>query len=110
MKLSVVINFQFEAIHNWPGCPFEDVDFLKSPHRHVFHVRAEKAVSHTDRDVEIIMFKREVEEFVKSQIPRDLNMGRVSCEDIAVSILKRFDCEFVEVLEDGENGAIARGK
>ena len=34
IKQFIEIKTDFEAIHNWPECPFEDVDFLKHPHRH----------------------------------------------------------------------------
>jgi hypothetical protein len=46
---------QVEATHNWPGCPFEEVDYLRAPHRHLFGIKAYVAVNHDDRDVEFII-------------------------------------------------------
>ena len=36
---------------------------------------------------------------------RTLEFGPMSCEMLAREILNRFDCEWVEVWEDQENGA-----
>lgn len=101
----VVVNLKFEGIHSWKNCPFEDVSFLKNDHRHIFWVKAIKSVSHLDRDIEIIRFKRDLEDYCNSLKPIIQKEGW-SCEKIANDILINFDCESVEVLEDGENGAI----
>lgn len=110
MKMSIVVKLSFEAVHNWPECPIPEVEFLKHPHRHVFHVRAERLVSHNDRDTEIIMFKRDMQEYIRAMTQLDSNIGRMSCEDIAERLMTKFGCSLVEVLEDGENGAIARAE
>ena len=104
-KAKIVVNLKFEGIHSWKGCPFEDVAFLRNDHRHIFWVRAVKTVSHLDRDIEIIRFKRDLETYCDSLKPIIKEQGW-SCEMIASDILKNFECDSVEVLEDGENGAI----
>ncbi len=104
MKKHIVVTFQFEGIHSWPECPIEEVKFLRDPHRHIFHVKATKEVSHNDRDVEIIMLKRGMEEYVGNKFPAgDLNT--MSCEDLAELFINAFELSSCEVLEDGENGA-----
>lgn len=108
MIASIVVTLRFEALHQWRDCDIPEVDFLRNKHRHVFHVRAEKAVSHNDRDIEIIRFKRELEQHIKESCGARKDLGWMSCEDIAEQIMRKFGCSVVEVLEDGENGAIMR--
>lgn len=104
MKIAVVINFEFEGIHCWPACTLTQVMFLQHAHRHIFHVRCEKEVSHCDRDEEIILLKRSAQAYIAERFPnRDL--GSLSCEMIAEELLKKFNLSSCEVLEDGENGA-----
>lgn len=103
MRIEVVVRFQFEGIHCWPECPLPEVSFLRDPHRHIFHVEARKLVTHTDRDVEIILLKRAMSAYCVEQYT---DAGRRSCEDIAMELLSAFDLASVQVLEDGENGAM----
>ena len=98
-------------MHYWESARdvFPEVGFLSDSHRHMFHFDVVKKVNHDDRDVEFIMFKRDVEQYLKEKywMParRCLNFGKMSCEMIAKEILEKFDCERVLVFEDGENGA-----
>lgn len=103
MTRLVVVRFQFEAIHSWPECPHDDVAFLRAPHRHMFHVEAKMHVNHNDRDVEFIMLKREMENYVQTVFAGDI--GRKSCEDIAEELVEWFELHSCSVFEDGENGA-----
>lgn len=107
MKTFIVINLAVEGFHNWPEARevFPEVGFLSDRHRHMFTIKAVKAVTHTDRDVEIIMFKREMEAYIESKYGRPAEFGRCSCEDLCQELLTQFDLAEVEVLEDGENGA-----
>lgn len=102
VTIHVVVNLVFEGVHCWPECPLPSVAFLKHPHRHLFHVRAEKEVAHTDRDVEIIVLKRDMTMFCNENLAKG---GRESCEDMALRLLNEFGLASCEVLEDGENGA-----
>ena len=112
MVKSIIVNLQFEGIHNWPSAINElpKVGFLSENHRHIFCVTVKKQVSHSDRDVEIIMFKRDILKYLKEtyyNFDYEIHMlGSKSCEMIAEEILTKFDCSSVAVLEDNENGAI----
>ncbi len=54
------VTFRKEGIHKYPDAP-EGVEFLRHPHRHIFHFRVELEVMHDDRDVEFILFNSELE-------------------------------------------------
>lgn len=105
MKTRIVVTTRFEALHYWPDCPFEDVKFLRNPHRHVFHVIMKFPVNHNDRDREFILAKRGLEEWI-NQYWNKQDLGSKSCEDLCTELLIRFpDAVFVSVFEDNENGA-----
>lgn len=104
MITRVVVKLEFEGIHAWPACPIPAVSFLKHPHRHVFHITAKKRVRHDDRETEIIMLKRQMLAHLHDRFPtRDFHSR--SCEMIAKHLVKQFELDYCEVLEDGENGA-----
>lgn len=112
MRTYVIVKLQVDGIHNWPqaGQYFKEVDFLSHPHRHLFYVQAKKEVYHDDRDVEFIMFKRDIENFLFEKFydseKRSHDFGHYSCEMIAKEIMEEFECVSVSVFEDDENGAI----
>ena len=112
MKTSVIVRLAVDGMHNFPKAAelFPEVAFLADRHRHMFHIEAKKEVFHDDRDVEFIMFKRDITDFLKqmyySPETRTHEFGPMSCEMIAKEILKQFDCKSVSVWEDLENGAI----
>lgn len=108
MTTNIIVKLRYEALHNWPGVAealpeSPCIHFLQWPHRHLFYMTLEKEVTHSDRDVEIILFKREVLKYLADQF--NGNFEHRSCEMIAEHLLYRFDCVSVEVLEDNENGA-----
>lgn len=110
LTLRVVATFRFEALHCWPEAESAapQVGFLKHLHRHEFHVTAEKAVTHSDREVEVVTLKRQLAASV-SRLTEDTSqgrsLGRMSCEDVALRLLSDLNLDSCEVLEDGENGA-----
>lgn len=110
-QTTVLITFQLEGFHNFPKAKeiFPEVGFLSNIHRHMFHFKLERQVNHDDRDVEFIMFKRQVIDYLQSEYYdlgyKALLFGSMSCEMIARELLLKFDCCSVEVWEDGENGA-----
>lgn len=113
MKYSVFVTFALEGFHCWPEAKdvFPEVGFLSDRHRHMFHFRCYAHVTHTDRDKEFILLKRELQRNLQLQFEKDvdnvLEFGRMSCEDIGEWLLGQFDFLYrVEVSEDGENGAI----
>jgi hypothetical protein len=110
MTTNIIVKLQYEALHNWPGVvnvlpdkPW--IHMLKDKHRHIFHITLEKQVTHSDRDVEIILFKQEVLRKLEVFFGRPGDLGAMSCEMLAEQLLKEYDCNSVEVLEDNENGA-----
>lgn len=108
--VEVYCTLQIEGTHNWPACPFDEVDYLRVPHRHVFHVKAFKPVFHDDRDVEFIMLKHAILDYVKNayydQEKKLCVFGRKSCEMLAQELMDQFKLSKCEVNEDNENGAI----
>lgn len=111
MKTNVIVKLELDGMHNWPDARrvFPEVGFLADIHRHIFHITAKKRVTHSDRDVEFIMFKRDILEYLYDkyyrQDYRSHFFGAMSCEMIATELLQYFDCEYVSVFEDNENGA-----
>src|SRR5882672_2854906 len=86
----------FEGIHCWPACPFEEVSYLRDPHRHIFHITAYKEVCHDDRDVEFIMLKHGIEQFLDIKYPPAqpnlcAQLGATSCEMLARQLMEAFD-------------------
>ena len=113
MKTEVYCTLQIEGTHNWPDCPFDEVGYLRDPHRHMFHIKAYKEVTHSDRDVEFIMLKHDIEHFMWKEFGKEsrnmsclIEFGAMSCEMIAEKLIEEFDLSRCEVNEDGENGAI----
>lgn len=109
VTLSVCINTEFSATHNWPECPIPEVEYLKYPHRHLFKVHVKVLVPHKERAVEFIVFKREVTDLVREQY-EGKHLEGMSCEAICLDLLAKLSGRysgvwFVSVYEDGENGA-----
>lgn len=108
MKSQIWVTFQKEGIHQYPNAP-EEVSFLRNPHRHIFHFKVIIDVFHNDRDIEFILFKRELENLYHEDM---LVLNDKSCEMIASDLIKYIVRKYqdrnviVEVSEDGENGAI----
>lgn len=108
--MNVIVNLRIAGLHCWPDAPVMTARFLQDPHRHEFHICCKKAVSHGDREIEVIEFKNSILAFLKDEYPEHCDTGAIdfdelSCEQIAVILLKRFDLSYCSVLEDGENGA-----
>src|SRR5215471_5087961 len=106
-KRSIWITFRKEGVHSYPNAPV-GVEFLKYPHRHIFYFKIEISVLHEDREIEFILFKREMENLYSGGI---LELNNKSCEMIADDIINYLNEKYpgregyVEVSEDGENGA-----
>lgn len=109
-RTTIYVTLQIEGTHNWPDCPFEEVDYLRDPHRHVFWIKAHKVVTHSDRDVEFIMLKHQIRNYLAQQYyqyEKQLCVfGAKSCEMIAEELCSVFELCACDVSEDNENGAI----
>ena len=109
IKTLIVVKSQFEGIHRWEQCPYDDVKFLRWSHRHIFHVKLKIEVSHADRDLEFIQVKRQLESLLTNNY-QGKNLGSMSCEMIAEKIGMHFigllgTVNMVSVSEDEENSA-----
>lgn len=108
-ETQVYCTVHVEGVHHWPDCPFDEVKYLRDPHRHMFHIKAFKPVSHDDRDVEFIMLKHEIAEYLRDKYWHEegkcLYFGAMSCEMIARELIDEFELSVCEVSEDGENGS-----
>ena len=102
--MKIFVTTDFVAFHNWPGAP-QEVEFLRSLHRHIFRVKVVWKVEHDNRDLEFFIQKEKLNKFLQENFSNK-NLIGVSCEMMANKIKTEFNAESVEVSEDGENGAI----
>lgn len=83
--------------------------YLEHPHRHMFHIDARREVFHDDRDVEFIVFKRMMRDYIEKTYYNPeidcCDFGSQSCEMLASEIYKEFELCYCAVYEDNENGA-----
>lgn len=109
MKIHVTVKIKIAGLHQWKECNLKEVEFLKHSHRHIFHIKCEKEVKKSNREIEIILFKSKIITFLTQTFNLTdcgaLDFGNNSCEDIAKLLLKTFNLSSCEVLEDDENGA-----
>jgi len=110
-KTVVLVKLAVDGMHNFPKAAelFPEVAFLADRHRHMFHFTLAKMVNNDNRDVEFIMFKRDVLNYLHNQYSdshtRTHEFGSMSCEMLSRELLERFECDWVECWEDNENGA-----
>jgi hypothetical protein len=109
----IEVSFQKEGIHKYPQAltdpKLADVSFLGNPHRHMFHFYVKLEVFHNDREVEFILFKRELENlYNKSTLELDYKSCEMLAEDLINYIKEKYPNRkiTVRVYEDDENGAI----
>ncbi len=108
--VTVTARFTFEGQHHWPDAP-DSVNFLRNPHRHVFHVEGVAGVNHDDRYIEFITLAHQMKTYLEDRYPdirvngRILHLGTESCEQVARMLLEWFGLVSCSVFEDGENGA-----
>ena len=114
------VTFRKEGVHCYPAAATDpnlatgdeyDVAFLANKHRHIFHFRVWISVTHNDRDIEFIQFKRWLENLYKDNI---LNLNFMSCEmmsdELYSAISEKYPSRevWIEVSEDGENGSLIK--
>ncbi len=114
------VTFQKEGTHKYPAALTDpslatgdeyDVSFLGYPHRHIFHFKVWINVTHNDRDIEFIQFKRWLQNLYESAT---LSLDYKSCEmmsdDLYDIINKKYPGRevWIEVSEDGENGSFIK--
>lgn len=110
----IEVTFQREGIHKYPAAltdpNLKEVEFLGYPHRHMFHFRVRVSVTHNDRDIEFILFKRELEHLYQGTMSIDFMSCEMLAEELIGYIKLHYPGRYIEigVSEDGENGAILK--
>ena len=116
----IFVTFQKEGIHKYPAALTDpalatgdeyDVSFLGYPHRHIFHFKVWISVTHDNRDIEFIQFKRWLENLYKEgTLQLDYKSCEMMSQDLYDSISNKYpDREvWIEVSEDGENGSLIK--
>lgn len=111
-KKYIWVTFQKEGLHKYPAAAtdpkLKDVSFLGYVHRHMFHFKVELEVFHDDRDVEFILFKRELEGlFNDGTLQLDFKSCEMLSDDLAAYIKDKYPNRdiIITVSEDNENGA-----
>ena len=114
------VTFQKEGMHRYPAAATDpalatgdeyDVSFLANPHRHIFHFRVWIDVVHNDRDIEFIQFKRWLENLYRDNtLQLDYKSCEMMADDLYIQIASRYPnrAVWIEVSEDGENGALIK--
>lgn len=113
IKRYIEVSFQKEGVHRYPAAQrdpkLKEVSYLSEPHRHLFYYYVRLEVSHNDRDVEFIMFKRELEQLYRENIlMHDFKSCEMMAEDLIYYIREKYPKRdiTVKVFEDDENGAV----
>ena len=114
------VTFRKEGIHKYPAALTDpalatgdeyDVSFLGYPHRHIFHFKVWINVTHNDRDIEFIQFKRWLESLYNDAT---LKLDFKSCEMMSDELYEVIKQKYpgrevwIEVSEDGENGSFIK--
>lgn len=114
------VTFQKEGMHKYPAALTDpslatgdeyDVSFLGYPHRHIFHFKVWIGVTHNDRDIEFIQFKRWLQNlYSDATLSLDFKSCEMMSDDLYDVISKKYpDREiWIEVSEDGENGSFIK--
>ena len=110
------VTFRKEGLHKYPAALDDpklatgdeyDVSFLGYPHRHIFHFKVAITVTHNDRDIEFIQFKRWLVKLYEGE----LNVDYKSCEMMSDDLYEKINDKYpgrevhIDISEDGENGA-----
>ena len=114
------VTFRKEGIHKYPAALTEpalatgdeyDVSFLGYPHRHIFHFKVWIGVTHDDRDIEFIQFKRWLEKlYADGTVQLDYKSCEMMSGDLYDAISNKYPNRevWIEVSEDGENGSFIK--
>jgi hypothetical protein len=114
------VTFRKEGIHKYPAALTDpslatgdeyDVSFLGYPHRHIFHFRVWISVTHNDRDIEFIQFKRWLESLYNdATLKLDYKSCEMMSDELHEVITQKYPGRevWIEVSEDGENGSFIK--
>jgi hypothetical protein len=116
----IFVTFQKEGMHKYPAALTDpnlatgdeyDVSFLGYPHRHIFHFKVWLGITHNNRDVEFIQFKRWLLNLYKdATLSLDFKSCEMMSDDLYTQISQKYpDREiWIEVSEDSENGSFIK--
>ena len=116
----IFVTFQKEGIHKYPAALTDpalatgdeyDVSFLGYPHRHIFHFKVWISVTHDNRDIEFIQFKRWLEKlYAEGTLQLDYKSCEMMSGDLFDTISNKYPGRevWIEVSEDGENGSFIK--
>lgn len=109
-----------EGIHCYPAAQtdgqLDDVKFLGNEHFHYFYITVRIEVSHNDRCIEFIQFRRYLESLFSKREGGLMVLDNKSCEMIAEELIEKIHLDYpardmeVKVFEDNINGAILEFK
>jgi len=114
------VTFRKEGMHKYPAALTDpalatgdeyDVSFLGYPHRHTFHFKVWISVTHDDRDIEFIQFKRWLEKlYAEGTLQLDYKSCEMMSGDLFDTISNKYPGRevWIEVSEDGENGSFIK--
>jgi hypothetical protein len=114
------VTFQKEGMHKYPAALTDptlatgdeyDVSFLGYPHRHIFHFKVWISVTHDDRDIEFIQFKRWLQKlYADATLSLDFKSCEMMSQDLYDSISQKYPNRevWIEISEDGENGSFIK--
>lgn len=102
------VSFRVPGLHFWSGATGRR-EYLRHPHRHMFHIRVSVEVSHDDREIEFHDLKDDAGAMFQS-FGEQGNFGGQSCEHLARRLAgclveRHRRAVSVHVSEDGEFGA-----
>ena len=107
LQRHIEVSFQKEGVHKYPAAltdpKLKEVEFLGYPHRHMFHFHVKLEVFHNDRDVEFILFKRELEKFYETRMNLDFKSCEMLAEELILLLQTRYPNRDIttRVYEDG---------
>ena len=115
-KRMIWVTFTKEGTHKYPAALDDpslatgdeyDVSFLGYPHRHIFHFKVGITVTHNDRDIEFIQFKRWLVKLYEGELNVDYKSCEMMSDDLYEKIIDKYPGRevHIDVPEDGENGA-----
>lgn len=103
----IYVTDSVEFIHQYKDAP-DEVAYLRNLHRHIAHIKVQVEVFHNDREIEFIMLKHELKNYLVSIVNRNSNC---SCEMLAEMLLSYMQDHYgknrdmmITVNEDNENG------
>lgn len=115
IKRSIQVQFIKEGVHRFPGAAAPefatgdnyDVSHLANEHSHYFYFTVQIAVTHNDRDIEFLQFRRWLESLYGTVLKMDYKSCEMLAEELIGQINQRYPNRWmrVSVFEDNINGA-----